>query len=72
MDFATINLRLIVGFKSGWWMPRRILQLKSLEILTQMISFINQIFPYLSWLKLTWLGWINRPSAVFSYMFHSV
>ena len=39
MEFANANLRLILGFKCGWWMLRRLLKLKYLELLTQMTSF---------------------------------
>ena len=31
-----------------------------------------QLYPLPSWLKIPWLGWIIRPSAVFSSRFHSV
>ena len=37
MDFATANFHLILGFKSGWWMSRRLLRIKYLALLTQMI-----------------------------------
>ena len=71
-EFATASIRLILGFKSGWWMSRRLLQLKSLTLLTQMISLPAPIFSLASWLKLPWLVWLSRPSAVVSSPFHSV
>ena len=43
-EFVTKNIRLILGFESGWWMLRRLLKLKSLALLTQMISFPTLTF----------------------------
>ena len=43
-DFATANIRLILGSKSGLWISRRLLQLKYLALLTQMISLPTPTF----------------------------
>ena len=43
-EFATANNRLILGLKYGWWMLRRLLQLKSMELFNQMTSFPTPTF----------------------------
>ena len=42
-EFSTTNIRLILGFNYGWWMLMRILKMKSLALLTQMISLPTPI-----------------------------
>ena len=69
-EFATENIRLILGFRSGWGMLRRILQLKLL--LTQMIRYPTTNFSLAVWWKLPWIVWISRIYAVISSSFHSV
>ena len=59
MEFATANLRLILGFKYGWWMVRRLLQLKYLELLTQMTSFPTPTFS-LAVMVETSLDWLAQ------------
>ena len=44
-EFVTANISLTLGFKSGWWMSRKLLKLKYLALLTQMISLPTPIFP---------------------------
>ena len=59
MEFATANLRLILGLNSGWWMSRRLLQIKYMVILSQMISFPTPNFP-LSIMVETYLARLER------------
>ena len=71
-EFAAANLRLILGFNYGWWMLRNLLQLKSMALPTQMISVLTRISPLTSWVKLPWINWLIRPSAIVYSPLHAV
>ena len=58
-EFAIANLCLILGFKSGWCMSRRLLKLKYLALLTQMIRFPTPNFSQ-SVMVETYLPWMAQ------------
>ena len=58
-EFATANPRLILGSNSSSWMLRRLLQLKYLELLTQMTSLTTPTFS-LAVVVETSLAWLDQ------------